>query len=442
MAHLPLLPQEHGLNANGKPTDNEQGPAHAVIHGSLRKLPDFVVVTRGPGMRVNLTTGLDTAKGLAVAWQVPLYGVHHMQAHVLTPRLMTALQSFTHFDEVAPRFPFLSLLVSGGHTLLLHTKSITDHSILAETSDIAIGDCLDKIARTILPAELARSSTNGSFGSLLERFAFPAPKEEAQPIHYDYQPPRSRYDVELRSQLESPYGWNCPSPLHNSRGGTKKDAMEFSFAGLVTYANRVAQFGFNVVRGKLGKTAREIPMGEVEARLLARETMRVAFEHLAGRVVLALESERKNQTEADWSKTLVISGGVAANRFLRYLMREYLKARGFPDVEICVPPPDLCTDNAAMIAWAGYEMHEAGHRDSALRTRALRKWSLENILHPEREDDARATGGDPVSTKDLVMESAEGGFSLPHEEDIPVEQDEKVHASDPTGRLYQTERMG
>jgi N6-L-threonylcarbamoyladenine synthase len=411
MAHLPFLRGRDGRNTNEQPSDDEQGLARPVVRGFVRKLPDFVVVTRGPGMRVNLTTGLDTAKGLAVAWQVPLYGVHHMQAHALTPRLMNAMQTWTHFDDVAPRFPFLSLLVSGGHTLLLHTKGITDHSILAETGDIAIGDCLDKIARTILPEELARSSSSGSFGSLLERFAFPTPEEEAQLVDYEYQPPHSRHEMELRSQEASPYGWNCPSPLHASRGGTKKDAMEFSFAGLVTYVNRVAQFGFNIAVGKLGKTARATPMDDVEARLLARETMRVAFEHLAARVVLALESERKSQAEVDWSKTLVISGGVAANRFLRHLMREYLTARGFPDVEICVPPPDLCTDNAAMIAWAGYEMHKAGHRDSALRTRALRKWSLENILHPEREDDARATGELPVSTENLGTEFA--GSRLP-----------------------------
>ncbi len=77
--------------------------------------PDFVSVTRGPGMRSNLNTGLFTAKGLAVAWRVPLVGVHHMQAHALTPRLVSAISD----AKITPDFPFLSVLVSGGHTLLV-----------------------------------------------------------------------------------------------------------------------------------------------------------------------------------------------------------------------------------------------------------------------------------------------------------------------------------
>jgi N6-L-threonylcarbamoyladenine synthase len=350
-------------------------------------------------MRQNLTTGLDTAKGLAVAWQVPLYSVHHMQAHALTPRLLSATQSDEHFDDITPNFPFMTLLVSGGHTLLLHTRSITDHSILAETGDIAIGDCLDKTARSILPKEFANSSSSGSYGPVLERFAFPTSSDDAASVDYDYQPPRSRHDMELRSQQATAYGWSCPSPLHATRGGTKKNAMEFSFAGLVTYVNRVAAYGFNVEAGKLGKSTRKIPMQEDEARVLARETMRVVFEHLASRVVLALERERVSQDRSMWTKTLVISGGVAANKYLRHVMREYLTARGFRDVEICVPPADLCTDNAAMIAWAAYEMHQAGYRDSGLRDRALRKWSLENILHPEREEDAQGIGEDAMPVK-------------------------------------------
>jgi N6-L-threonylcarbamoyladenine synthase len=366
------------------------------VQGTRAHIPDFVAVTRGPGMRQNLTTGLDTAKGIAVAWQVPLYSVHHMQAHAMTPRLLNAIQSYKSLDDITPKFPFMSLLVSGGHTLLLNTKSITQHRILAETSDIAIGDCLDKTARSILPKELAKSSTNGSFAPLLERFAFPATSDETESINYEYRPPRSRHDMELRSQQASPYGWNCPNPLHTTRGGTKKNAMEFSFAGLVTYVNRVAAYGFDLEAGKLGKSMRETPMREDEARVLARETMRVVFEHLASRVVLALEREREFKDEAKWSKMLVISGGVAANKFLRHVMRNYLTARGFRDVEICVPPPELCTDNAAMIAWTAYEMHSAGHRDSGLRDRALRRWSLENILHPEREEDARDTGEEVI----------------------------------------------
>ncbi|KAI1744211.1 glycoprotease family-domain-containing protein [Xylaria scruposa] len=103
------------------------------VEGCLRLKPDFVAVTRGPGMLSNLAAGLNVAKGLAIAWDVPLLAVNHMQAHALTPRLVSALQD-TRLDQVqdmvsratgnegegsrGPQFPFLSLLVSGGHTIL------------------------------------------------------------------------------------------------------------------------------------------------------------------------------------------------------------------------------------------------------------------------------------------------------------------------------------
>jgi N6-L-threonylcarbamoyladenine synthase len=123
-----------------------------------------------------------------------------------------------------------------------------------------------------------------------------------------------------------------------------------------------------------------------EARYLAREVQRVAFEHLASRVVLVLQDMQKKQLE--FPKTLVISGGVAANAFLRLVMESFLVVRGFESVQVVTPPVNLCTDNAAMIAWTGMEMFEAGFVNE-LDIRALRKWSLENVEYPEREADAK-----------------------------------------------------
>ncbi|KAM3419442.1 hypothetical protein BST61_g5368 [Cercospora zeina] len=117
--------------------------------------PDFIAATRGPGMRSNLATGLDTAKGLAVGLGVPFLGIHHMQAHTLTPRLVHAMEAPLIAPE--PAFPFLTILVSGGHTMLIDSCALTEHSILAETGDIALGDCLDKAARAILPTDLLRA---------------------------------------------------------------------------------------------------------------------------------------------------------------------------------------------------------------------------------------------------------------------------------------------
>jgi N6-L-threonylcarbamoyladenine synthase len=345
--------------------------------------PDFVAVTRGPGMRSNLMVGVDTAKGLSIAWDVPLVGVHHMQAHALTPRLVAALDAFERDDRTSnlqPEFPFLSLLVSGGHTLLLRSSGLTNHSILASTLNNAVGDCLDKAARSILPRHVLSRAPSTSYGPLLERFAFPKGESD-----YMYTPPKTR-GAEIANALKpSPFGWPMPAPFLVSHESPKSTSMLFSFAGINTYVNRVAGMGWDPARGKLSLEPRITPMSEDEARHLARETMRLCFEHMASRVVLALQSSDTHY------QTLVLSGGVAANQYLRHVFRHYLAARGFNDIEIVAPPIEFCTDNAAMIAWAGCEMFEAGHRDD-LRIRPFRKWSLENILHPEREEEARDAG--------------------------------------------------
>jgi N6-L-threonylcarbamoyladenine synthase len=122
-------------------------------------------------MRSNLAVGLDTAKGLALGFNVPFLAIHHMQAHALTPRLVNAMKATVSGGAAVlqPAFPFLTILVSGGHTMLIDSAGLTDHAILAETGDIALGDCLDKAARAILPQHLLKAP----YGKALEDFAFP-----------------------------------------------------------------------------------------------------------------------------------------------------------------------------------------------------------------------------------------------------------------------------
>lgn len=253
--------------------------------------PDFISVTRGPGMRSSLTTGLDTAKGLAVAWQIPLVGVNHMQAHALTPRLVSALSGSPPI--VAPAFPFLSLLVSGGHTLLVHSRALTDHAILATTTDIAIGDCLDKVARLAIPPDVLKERGGIMYGCHLERFAFPNGSAD-----YCYTAPTTR--AEEIARKTSRWGWALVPPLAETRSGSKSKAMEFTFSGLGSAVKRICE-------GKEG-------MDYDERRELARESMRLAFEHLASRVGWALRDLEEKGIAVG---TLVVSGGVASNAFLR-----------------------------------------------------------------------------------------------------------------------------
>ncbi|KAL4753745.1 hypothetical protein BDW72DRAFT_209555 [Aspergillus terricola var. indicus] len=349
-----------------------------------RQKPDFISVTRGPGMRSNLFAGLDTAKGLAIAWQVPFVGVHHMQAHLLTPRLVSALalspdSSFNDTDRqnekggLQPSFPFLSILASGGHTLLVNSSSLTDHRIFATTTDVALGEALDKAAREILPSSLLSTSKNTMYGKLLEQYAFPNGRAD----YADYVAPKSRGDEIAVSKVVSKYGWSLTTPYAQTR------ELAFSFAFLATAVNQTL--------AKARKRAGEAGLSDEERVFLAREVMRVTFEHLASRTIIALESlcqwvplvpnnpndqRQKPLPSSVPISTLVVSGGVAANKFLMHVLRTWLDGRGFGHVGVVAPPVSLCTDNAAMVGWAGIEMFEAGWR-SEFEARALRKWGLE-----------------------------------------------------------------
>lgn len=249
-------------------------------------------------MRSSLTTGLDTAKGLAVAWQIPLVGVNHMQAHALTPRLVSVLDDPA--KDPKPAFPFLSLLVSGGHTLLVHSKKMADHAILATTTDIAIGDMIDKIARLVLPSNVLREGGEIMYGRLMERFAFPNGESD-----HDYRAPTSRGEEIARK--ESRWGWALVPPLAETRSGSKSKAMEFTFSGLGSAVKRICEA--------------KPEMGADERVDLAKESMRVAFEHLASRAGLALRDLHSSMSLRYQRKrgvqTLVVSGGVASNGFLR-----------------------------------------------------------------------------------------------------------------------------
>ena len=246
-------------------------------------------------MRTSLFTGLDTAKGLAIAWQIPLIGVNHMQAHSLTPRLAAAMEYSNEKNTPGLKFPFISLLVSGGHTLLVNTKSLIDHSILATTADIAIGDALDKIARAVLPPEIIQLSGEIMYGRLLDHYCFPT-SSSAENLDYAYIPPTTRLE-ELKLR-QTKWGWALGAPLAHTR------QMKFSFSGLESACGRIVE-------------DRGATMDEEEKRELGTEAMRVAFEHLASRIIIALQSMNTTACNKEHPDTLVVSGGVASNKFLR-----------------------------------------------------------------------------------------------------------------------------
>ena len=342
--------------------------ARSSHEGESSNIFDLIAVTRGPGMSQNLSEGLAFAKGLAVAWSVPIVGVNHMQAHALTPRLADALErvearpsedqgeaerdSRPESEETSPSFPFLSLLVSGGHTQLVHSTGVTNHRILINASNIAIGDSLDKCARLILPPDLVSSNPDVMYGRALEAFAFPPehPLED-----YEYRPPQRRRDDIAHHQ--SVGGWSLLPPMATNK------RLEYDFSILLSHI-------MNILASRP-----DIQESVELRRVLARDVMKVAFEHLIGRLFIAAEHDPTIKE----ASTMVISGGVAANKFLMRVVREMLAVRGMVHLEVMAPPVELCTDNAAMIAWAGWEMWRAGWT-SGLRITALKNWSVDEAV--------------------------------------------------------------
>jgi N6-L-threonylcarbamoyladenine synthase len=343
--------------------------------------------------------------------QIPLVGVHHMQAHALTPRLVSALDMPTATSSLEPEYPFLSVLASGGHTLLIQSTSLTDHRLLGTTNDIAVGEYLDKVARILLPVELLQSTKSTMYGALLERFAFAKDGPEdtvgqspengslgsvSQPKTtlgasgcsaeqylettggaYNWYEVPSNHEEAIKNAVTK-WGWSLNQPLITSHGGTKVNQVELSFSGLLTSVERVIQFHTDPItrkRTKIERTTDDISLEE--KRYIARETMRAAFEHVAYRLVLSLQSVPRDSAP----RSVVVAGGVAANSFLRHILASTLCARGYHEVKLYFPPPAYCTDNAAMIAWTGLEMFEAGHTDP-LSIRAIRKWPLDQLLDP------------------------------------------------------------
>ncbi|KAK9322687.1 glycoprotease family-domain-containing protein [Lipomyces orientalis] len=294
--------------------------------------PDLICVTRGPGMRGSLSVGVEFAKGLSVAWGgIPIVGVHHMLAHLLTPRLLT--------NGSAPRFPFLSLLVSGGHTMLVLSVSLLEHRILANTIDIAMGDAIDKSAREL--------GLNGNMnGPELEKLV-------------------QRYDESVRGDGrddDEVVGIKIRLPMQPKPG--RPQAAAFSFSSFVSMVSRgIAQKG--------GIDA----LSESDVLVIAKQIEDAIFDHAVDRIRYTLSTVPRD--EAAGIQDFVCAGGVGANLHLRKKLKEAFADRA---MNFHFPPPELCVDNGRMIAWAGIEMWETEGLHSTYDIMPTAKWSLEDIV--------------------------------------------------------------
>ena len=265
---------------------------------------DAIAYTAGPGLVGALLVGASCAQALAFAWDIPALGVHHMEGHLLAPML----------EEQPPEFPFVALLVSGGHTQLVRVDGIGQYQLLGESLDDAAGEAFDKTAKMIglnYPGgpEIARLAEHGVPG----RFVFPRPM-------------------------------------------TDRPGLEFSFSGLKTSALNTWQQCTNA--------------GDASEQ--TRCDISLAFQQA---VVDTLTIKCKRALEQTGLKRLVIAGGVSANKALRASLEQMLGRLGG---NVYYARPQFCTDNGAMIAYAGCQRLLAGQRqDLAINVQA--RWPMEQL---------------------------------------------------------------
>jgi N6-L-threonylcarbamoyladenine synthase len=266
----------------------------AVIHGAIDRAGiglgdvDGIAVTRGPGLIGSILVGLATAKGIALQRGLPLVGVHHLEGHLLAPNIDRPV------DDPVP-FPFLALIVSGGHSGLYLARSRGDYACLGTTRDDAVGEAFDKVAKML--------GLGYPGGPAIERIARDG----------------------------------NPSAIRFPRARLKRSRFDLSFSGFKTAV-------WQYVRDQ-PPTPEQVP--DIAASV--QEALVDMLVDTTAEALAATDVER-----------LVVSGGVSANTRLRERMKALGDAHG---VEVIVPRPALCTDNAAMIAMAGWPRLAAGDDD-------------------------------------------------------------------------------
>lgn len=329
-------------------------------HGiSATSPPDLICVTRGPGMAGSLSSSTEFAKGLSVAWNVPLVGVHHMLGHLLTSFLPQHLQQDGQAQP--PQFPFLSLLCSGGHTLLVLLKSISEHEIIINVSDIAVGDSLDKCAREL-----------GMYGNMLgrelETFINNIPQSEKDEFEA----------MNVDTRVNNKYKFRLTLPYQTPKNGKFNDGeIQFAFA----------QFLSNIQEYKKKFYTSDSETSEFDEktkRMIAYKTQELIFDHIIDRINLSLKKHGlRRQADGKFIgvRDFVCSGGVAANKRLREKLFCELRFNEIGDEPFKFHFPDLslCTDNAIMIGLAGMEIFEKLKLKTDLSFTPLRKWPLNEL---------------------------------------------------------------
>jgi len=270
---------------------------------------DGVAATAGPGLIGGVLVGLMTAKSIATVADIPLIGVNHLEGHALTVRMTDKIE-----------FPYLLLLVSGGHSQILVVEGVGKFRRLGTTIDDAVGEAFDKTAKML-------------------GLGFPGgPAVEKAALAGD----AKRFDL--------------PRPMKGRPG------CDFSFSGLKTAVRRALE-------------CLEDPASDQDKADLAASFQQAATDALISRLRQAVKIFK---ADYPMGSNIVVAGGVAANKTLRAHLGTLASDNGYT---LVVPPTALCTDNGAMIAWAGIEHLRLGHSDP-LDLAAHARWPLDPTAEP------------------------------------------------------------
>lgn len=265
---------------------------------------DGIAATAGPGLIGGVLVGLTTGKALASALGKPFFAINHLEGHALTPRLTDGLA-----------FPYLMLLVSGGHTQILSVEGVGDYRRYATTIDDALGEAFDKVAKLL-------------------GLGFPGGPA-----------------VERLAQAGDPARFPLPRPMLG------RADPHFSFSGLKTAVRQQAEA--------------LVPLSDQDIADLCAAFQAAAAASVSDRLSRALA--RFRATHPGVAPVVAVAGGVAANAALRAALAATLRD---PGARLVAPPAALCTDNGAMIAWAGAERAMIGLRDR-LDVPARARWPLD-----------------------------------------------------------------
>lgn len=263
---------------------------------------DAVAYTAGPGLAGALLVGAGVGTSLAYALDIPAIGIHHLEGHLLSPLLA----------DPAPQFPFIALLVSGGHTQLMRVGGVGDYTLLGETLDDAAGEAFDKSAKL-----LGLGYPGGPAIAALAASGHPG-----------------KYPL--------------PRPMLHS------DKLDFSFSGLKT---------------AVLTAVRNLPPDAQAKADLAAELQAAIVDVLVGKSITALEQTGLTR--------LVVAGGVGANHRLRALLSAGAQRRG---CTVFYPPFEFCTDNGAMIAFAGALRLQQGARENGSGFTVRPRWDLASLV--------------------------------------------------------------